>query len=375
MRVTTIRVRNFRNHADSELACADLLNVILGDNGQGKTNLLEAVSYVCLTKSFFGATDTVILKIGEPAFEAGAEIMSDSGLRYSVAGSYRNGNGGKTYSINSGAVDSLADVIGMFPVVVLAPEHKEITAGNPSERRRFLDMLISQSSRGYLEDLLEYRRVLKQRNKILLDARIARTDCSRLLEPWDEALARRGVKLTAKRASFVTEFSPYMTSAYAEIAGADEAPGLRYEPSIPPSESDAESACREALLRQRQEDRRIGSTQSGPHRDELKLTINELDVRRYASQGQHKTFLLALKVAEFHFLKEHTAETPVLLLDDVFGELDASRAHAMLELLPSLGQTFITATGEGTFPKSYRWDKNHKRFFVRGGAVKEAKRK
>lgn len=373
MKIRNIHVQKFRNHTQSDAVFGGGINAVLGQNGEGKTNLLEAISYLCLTKSFFGSSDGVVLQVGEHGFELAGEMESDAGIRYHVAVTYDRLRGEKKFSINRSPVASFAEVIGTFPVVVLSPESGAITMGGPADRRKFLDFVISQSSKVYLEDLLEYRRVLRQRNKVLFDGRVTRSDCTELLEPWDEELVDRGVRITHRRNVFLKELQPLVNEAYGRVAGRVESPFLQYQPSVHHTEEASEEEIRRQfeldLRRTTGEERKLGVTLVGPHRDEMHLEIQGLDVRSHASQGQHKTFLVALKMAEFLYLQEKQNERPILLLDDMFTELDAQRASRLLTLTESIGQAFITATSDRVFPSNFDWAENHRRFVVQRGTV------
>jgi DNA replication and repair protein RecF len=238
-------------------------------------------------------------------------------------------------------------------------------------------MIISQASRSYFEDLQEYRRILRQRNRILMDARKTGTDCLDLLEPWDDGFVNRGARIIHRRSAFEKEFLPYIVQAYDNIAGRAEIPSIKYFSNVPFENGQkleqTELRFKEELKRNHNTGLRLGSTPSGTHRDELSFTINDMDIRKYASQGQHKTFLLALKIAEFHYLKERCAEIPILLLDDVFSELDEHRSRSLLSLVESLGQPFITATSSTVFNTGSRLITPIKRYVVRQGTVIDEK--
>jgi len=373
MKLVSVDMVNFRNHVRTGLESAERVNGFIGNNGQGKTSLLEAISALCLTKSAFGSRDSVLLQVGKSEFEVRGELQSDTGVRFRVGLSYTAVEDEKIFNINGTAPEKFSDVFGQFPVVVLAPQIGTITFGGPMERRKLLDFVIAQASRVYLEDLIEYRRVLKQRNKILLDGNLAKKDHGELLEPWSTELIDRGSRITARRARFIEEFKPLVERAYQDLAGTMEAPEIHYRPSIPFGDTPSEEGIIEAfgaeLARKGEEERQAGATLVGPHRDEVVMTINGLGLRRYASQGQHKTFVVALKVAEFHYLLQRRNERPILLLDDIFGELDVQRAARLLDLLGSLGQAFITATGESVFPADFEWGGPNRRFLVHEGSV------
>ncbi len=372
MRIRSIQLRNFRNHKATTVQCGEQSNVFVGENGEGKTSILEAISFLCLTKSFYAGSDTNAVQVGEESFDVTGELFLDKGVEYRVALGYNSADKEKTFLVNKSSLEKLSAAIGMFPVVALAPENGAITAGAPSERRKFLDLALSQSSKSYLVDLLEYRRVLRQRNKILLDAKFSRQDPTPLLEPWNESLISHGSKIALKRMSFVEEFNPYVTRVYAEIAGGAEKPGIVYQSALlrPDGKRDeVEQLFRSRLASSAHEEQRTASTVVGPHRDDLQMKVNDMDMRQFASQGQHKTFLVALKIAEFNYMKDVCRETPVFLLDDVFSELDEHRSQRLIQATQSLGQTFITTTDKKLFEHAYPWTEQHRKFFVKHGTV------
>jgi len=348
----------------------------LGDNGQGKTNLLEAIAYLSLTKSVFGSGDATVLAIGKEYFEVEGRFRSDTGIENAVRIVYSAAAGEKSIAIDQERVARFSDVVGLFPIVVLAPEHHAITLGAPADRRKFLDFVLSQASKSYLLDLLEYRRVLKQRNRLLQELKSGRADSLRSLEVWDEELIRYGSRLLLARLEFIDTFELFVQQAYRELIEGTEEPGVRYLSTIVENEGirkslrlreDVERVFRDALYEIRNEETRVGITLVGPHRDDLVFTINGLEAQKYASQGQHKTFLIALKAAEFSYLRERRRETPMMLLDDVFGELDESRAKLLLEFLNTVGQTFITAARDpmlGPVP-----EERCRRFYIAHGAL------
>ena len=363
----------FRNHEQTEIDCAPGINILLGKNGEGKTNTLEGLSYLCLTKSFFGSNDSTVLQSGQEGFEVNGILCSDAGIEYRVRAAFRHESGEKEFFINTSPVERFSSVIGQFPVVILSPESGAITNGAPSERRKFMDFVISQSSKRYLEDLLEYRRILRQRNKILLDAKLGRTDPSRLLQPWNEELVDRGARIFVRRRTFAAGFSPHVIEAYRQLAGGTESPAMKYHSSIPMEETQTEEEARnlfeQQLERTRSDERRSGTTMVGPHRDELEFTINGMTLKHHASQGQHKTVQISLKTAEYHYLRECCRETPILLLDDVFSELDADRSERMLGMLNTMGQAFITATGDEALRCRVTWGGDNRKFSVQQGSV------
>jgi DNA replication and repair protein RecF len=230
-------------------------------------------------------------------------------------------------------------------------------------------LVLSQISASYLKTLLEYRRVVRQRNRVLFDGRVRGSLSEELLGPWDESLILLGSALVERRRSFLNEFRAYMLRAYDEVAPGSERPDLSYIPGGFPEDppGDTVAALQRELQRRRGEELRRGSTQVGPHRDDVGLTLNKIPLQEYASQGQHKTMLVALKVAEYHFVTERGSERPILLLDDLFSELDAHRAARILELLGGLGQVIITATDERVFHGAVAWNGENRRFRIERG--------
>ena len=373
MRFREVQLQTFRNHKATRLECASGRNVLLGNNGVGKTNVLEAISYLCLTKSFYASSDATAVYIGEAGFNVSAKTVSDINVPYDIEVSYKKEGKEKKITINKGLIDDRSSVIGMFPVVILSPENANITSGMPGDRRRFIDVVISQSNKSYLQDLIEYRKILRQRNRILLESRGEQRVSQAVLEPWNEALVGRGAQISLHRSQFVEEFSPYLVNAFLDLAGSGEEPSIEYHSSIMANSSMGVEELKELfsgqLQRQLAEESRLGTTLVGPQKDDLSLEINGLNLRSFASQGQHKTFLVALKVAEFFYLRERCRETPVLLLDDVFSELDEPRSDKLLGLTAGLGQTFITATDGRRFSNATMTTSNFVRYYVRGGKV------
>jgi len=377
MIVRRLQLRSVRNHQSTELVLGEQVNALVGNNGQGKTNLLEALSYLSLTKSFFGATDRTVLKHGASSFEITGEVEDKGGRVHAVRIVYDRETNQKTVSVNGVRAESMASVIGRFPVVVLAPDHGKITTGSPAERRKFIDMVLSQFSRAYLDDLLEYRRVLRQRNRILLEARADGRDPFAVLEPWTESLARYGSRIVVRRGEFINGFVPYVREAHATLSGGMEEPALSYVSGGGASpEATPEQACRrllEELQRRAAEERRRGLTLVGPHRDELRLFLDGIEVQPFASQGQHKTLLVALKIAECLYLSERSEEAPALLLDDLFGELDPVRSRRILSMVSGLGQTVITATDVALFQDAIGWNDRNRCYAVEEGTCRHVR--
>jgi DNA replication and repair protein RecF len=375
MRLDHLSLQGFRNHLSSTLEFGGGANVLLGDNGEGKTNVIEAISYLCLTKSFYAATDALVLNFTRDLFEVQGSFTHDNGTASTVRVAFAQSQNRKTYTINRHPVEPFSSVIGKYPVVICSPEYLPVTASGPSERRRFMDFVISQSNRLYFQHLMEYRRVVRHRNKILFDAKLSRTSPEGLIEPWNEQLLDLGSSLMCKRHRFIEQFRAYIGSAYSHLIGAEEEPAIDYLPSVTPAslteEAEVRRALGEALSERRAEEQRYGTTLVGPHRDELLLKINGLDLRKFASQGQHKTFLIALKLGEFFYLKDYCDETPVMLLDDIFSELDEHRAENLLRFVRDLSQVFITSTSPHFFDGALSFGERDRKYTIRQGTAVE----
>ncbi len=369
MRVKSVQLFNFRNHTESTLECSGGVNFITGANAQGKTSILEALSYICLTKSFLQQADKTMVRFGSDTFSVDSIVETDKGVVHHVRVEYGDEKG-KKYLLDRNEIRRSADVIGTFPIVVLSPRDFGLTSGSPSERRLFVDIVLSQTSRLYLEELLEYRRALRQRNKILLDAKLSGRLDGDLLTAWTDALTSHGTNVMRKRADFVREFQPIFSGAYAALVEYGESPSLVYEPSFSfESHGDIPAAFSAAIKGLESAERARGASLVGPHRDDIAFVLNGLPIRDFGSQGQHKSFLVALKIAEFHYIKSRLGETPAMLLDEVMNELDYSRATNTIHTLSSLGQTFITATDLLSFDEKMIGTRDVKMHIVREGNV------
>ncbi len=374
MNVQSLNIRNFRNHADSVLEFGGGVNVLWGKNGQGKTNILEAISCLGLTRSFYAANDTTLVQFGHDSFLAEGTFVSDAGIESHVRLAFVKDPADKVYTANGERFTRLASVIGMFPLVVLSPENGAITLGGPADRRKFIDMVLCQLSRSYFDDLLEYRHTLRQRNKILSDGRMQGGLREDSLEPWNDSLASYGARIVHKRTQFVSEFRQHMVCSYADMVERPELPSMGYITTIEGTSEQNVEAIAENMRRQLAkvfpEECRRGITLVGPHRDDLQFQLDGTDLQRYASQGQHKTFLVALKIAEFSYLKERMDEAPILLLDDVLSELDGTRSKRLLSNVAELGQTIITTTDDSPFNGIIEWGDKHRKLYVEQGTCK-----
>jgi DNA replication and repair protein RecF len=373
MRLETLELHNFRNHLHSTFEFGERTNLLVGDNGQGKTNVIEAISFLCLTKSFYAGNNGVVLNFEAPFFEVRGCVRLSDGHRDDVRILFDRAANDKVYTVNKKEIQPFSSILGRYPVVICSPEHAPITVGDPSERRRFLDFIISQANPQYVQQLIEYRRILKHRNKLLLDAKLLHKNVDDQLIPWSEQLIKFGAKLMSTRQEFVAEFLPFVQEGYRMLVEGAEQPYLEYVPGIRSDRGRGEEhfaiSLRTLADECGDEERRAGSTLFGPHRDELVLTLDGRDLRKFSSQGQHKTYLLALKIAEFYYLERRHGEPPIFLLDDIFSELDEHRSTSLLKFVSELSQTFITSTTLDHLKGLTGNDVRSRRFVVHGGRV------
>jgi len=347
MFLSSISLKNIRKHTDTHIEFTDKLNYIVGGNGVGKTTILEAIYYLCTTKSCVTTSDSEAVKIGEDRFNINgifSGLTNDSvQIYYSIVDSK------KTFLLSNKQINKFSDVIGKFPVVLLSPADHSITQGYPAERRRFVDSVISQASRTYLNLLLEYNRILKQRSYLLNRIRENGRTEDQEIESWNEKLVQVGTEIIKHRLSFVSEFVPYIKESYGKILGVKEEPGFSYYFLEDNCKKDIDSCFYSLLEKKKEDEYRRATNLVGPHKDDFIFNINGMNLKSYGSQGQHKTFQTILRFAEYFYLKEKTGNNPIFLLDDVFGELDAERASAISEYLSTVGQAFITITDFGDF--------------------------
>jgi DNA replication and repair protein RecF len=341
-----IELLNFRLHRNTSLNFSDRLNLFIGGNGQGKTTVLEAIYYLSTTKNLNLASEVDVVTFGQDNFDIKGKFIETtenySRLLYDIQ------KNKKTFFLNEKQIFKSSEVIGRFPIVALLQSDHAITLGAPVERRRFTDSVISQASHTYLDILLEYNRTLKQRANLL--AKIKENNGSNLfdqLEAWTEALIVAGAELTRQRINFVGEFNGYLKESYKRIIDFAEEPAIEYETVQEINLENIEQCFRNELVARREEELRRGANLVGPHRDDFLFSIGGLPLRRFGSQGQHKTFQIALRFAQFFYMKEKLARTPIFLMDDVFGELDAYRAGKISAYLSEIGQAFITMTDFG----------------------------
>ncbi len=377
MYIKTVQLLSFRAHADTTIRFAPKVNLLYGANGAGKTNVLEAIHYLALSKSFLSSKDVYALRKGAPFFEVNGELSGTKRPAFTARIAYVPEEGKRIF-VNQAPLEKLSHIVGVIPVVVFAPSDHALTSEGPEVRRRFLNNILSQAKPSYLEDIMQYKRILRQRNVLLTTYRKTRVLARDVLASWDAELISVGSRVILRRQQFINVFKSHMLEAYARIDAAGESPSIAYQTIGAFDEQVSIEQIRDRFAAKlKQVARReldSGRTLVGPHRDELLFGINELDVRRYASQGQHRTFGMALKLAQYFYLLAELDDVPVLLLDDLFGNLDAARTRVFLELLQTdlVGQSIITAANRSIFDESIDFGSSmHQAIQIEAGAVVE----
>lgn len=373
MRINSIRFANIRNHKNTELEFHSKVNVFRGLNGAGKTSILEAIAIAGLSKSFMPVGDSQILRRDESEYSITLKSRNDLNIPYFVNIKYSNKTG-KTISNNTKDRLLPKDIVGELPVVVLSPDSKEITYGSPSERRSFLDKILSQSYRSYFSNWIKLKKILNHRSSLL--SKYAK-DSSIGLGQYDiltDMLIDVSAEIVLKRCEFIDSFSGIFEEVYADISEGKEKVALQYK-AFSVSDTSSADAIKEQIVERaekyKSDELRRGMNLFGPQRDNLNILINGGVARDYASQGQHKSLIAAIKFAELRFMKEILNETPVLLLDDIFSELDQNRIEKVLTLVREYNtQTFITVNN-ATFLDYFSSNEEYKLFEVIGGEARE----
>jgi len=332
MKIHTISFTDFRNLQDNTHELAGGLNILYGDNAQGKTNFLEA-AYVCATgRSQRGAPDREMIRFSRKQAHVGVTV--DDGTRIDV---HLSRDGKKRAAVNHAPVRRLGDLFGNLLAVVFSPEDLKLIKSGPGERRRFMDIELCQMNRVYFYDLQQYYRALKQRNNLLRDIR-RRGAALDTLPVWDRQLAEYGRKISRSRGAFLELLNPIASEIHAGITSRKETLDIRYSPNAPAGQLE------EMLAKSHDKDIAQGSTSVGVHRDDLIFSVNGSDCRAFGSQGQQRTASLSAKLAEVRFIRKHKGRDPVLLLDDALSELDRDRQRFLLESMEHV-QIIMTCTG------------------------------
>lgn len=380
MILQSLNILNYRNIREASLEFSPKLNCFVGLNGQGKTNVLDAIYLLSFTKSAFTSQDSLNITHGEemamvqgvyreaspqpsPEGKGDWSFTISCGLRKGVKKQFRKDK--KDYP-------RLIDHIGLIPLVMVCPADHQLIEEGSDERRRFMDVVIGQQNRKYLDSLTQYNALLKQRNALLKQYSDAATPPDDLLEVLEWQMVEPAEYIFKARTDFFREFEPYFQEVYKVISGSAEMPVLVYQSQL------QDRDLREAYVRTRQRDLILGWTSQGIHKDDLEMKLGEFPLKQVGSQGQQRTFVLAMKLAQALYLGEsgirnqESRQKPILLLDDIFDRLDSERVERIVEMVQSddFGQIFITDTDRQHLTDILKPNENAKIFHVEGGVIK-----
>ncbi len=345
MVIKNLHIQHYRIYSDIRLEWDTHINLITGPNGAGKTNLIDAIHYMCMSRSFVTHNDSHIIHHQASSFCIQGTFSGSVRPSIHIQIDYAKGEG-KKILVNGVPLDKITDLIGRVPVVVLSPSDRYLTHEGPEYRRQFLDALISQIDRSYLMNLISYRNILRQRNRLLqLFYERGRVDYDELA-PWNQQFVETAAALIHTRALVCTEFQHHLHTMYATMAGIKHKPTLSYQSTIsdPLSLSSTQEQLSSLLNQQLAKDIERKATTVGPHREDLLFKLDNLSLRQFGSQGQHRLFAMALKLSQLQYYSEKLDDLPILMLDDVFGDLDKEKTLLLMSMLQKHpGQIFITS--------------------------------
>jgi DNA replication and repair protein RecF len=340
--IKSLTLKNFRNHASTQINLAPTLNILVGDNAAGKTNLLESIYLTCVGRGARTRKDTELIKFGSP--RARVQTLAQTRHGDITIDIQIPAQGKKQIKINGTPIAKMGELLGTINCVYFAPDELSLIKDAPDARRRFMDISISQLDKNYFYSLLRYQKILRQRNSYLKS--LSPQQCAKETHPnpfaeldiWDTQLIKEAQYIITRRQSFLHALAPLAESAHTNLTASSESLTLSYETS--PLD----------LAASRANDLRLKTTTTGPHRDDIKIFVNDLDIRSFGSQGQQRTVALSMKLAELELFRAETGETPILLLDDVFSELDEHRQQRLIDVLKNF-QTIITTTEQKIVPR------------------------
>ncbi|GHV34271.1 DNA replication and repair protein RecF [Bacteroidia bacterium] len=333
MYIKSIYISNFKNYENREFEFSGKINCVVGNNAVGKTNLLDAIHYLSNCKSFVNLIDNLNIRHGEDFFAITGHFTTESDSNEKLTILVKKGEK-KVMKSNDKIYDRLIDHIGKFPTVVISPYDSDIINEAGDIRRKFLDMVISQFDRNYLENLVKYNATVQQRNKILKDFTIDQL----LLEILNDKMVKFGLPIYNSRAIFLSEFVPIFRKYYHILSGGKEKVDIVYHSQL--NDNDFLTGLNNSL----ESDKFLKYSTFGTHKDDLKLFINDLPVKKYASQGQQKSFTISMRLAQFEIIKQKKNFTPILILDDIFDKLDEQRVSQLIACVGNegFGQVFIS---------------------------------
>jgi len=364
MYLKKLALTNFKNYELNELAFSPKINCFVGNNGVGKTNILDAIHYLSLTKSFFNNIDSISIRHGEDYFIIQGTFVRDGeeDLIYCAFQKQKQ----KLLKRNGKEYQKLSDHVGRYPVVMISPADSALITEGSEDRRRFMNKIVSQYSAEYLDSVLSYNKALQQRNKLLKDIKLSGIFEEDVLSIWDAQLVKYGTYVYSQRQALVNELVPVFQEYYSLISSGKESVKLKYRSHL------SDGSFIDALLNSITKDRFLEYTTVGIHKDDMLLEMNDFSVKSLGSQGQQKSYLVALKLAKFDYIKRKAGFSPILLLDDVFDKFDAERVEQIIRLVGNqrFGQIFITDTHQNRLQdilSSHKTD--YKLFKIAGNGI------
>ncbi|MFT4599853.1 MAG: DNA replication and repair protein RecF [Arenicella sp.] len=338
MHLDTLSLVNFKNYTEATIQLSSEINVFVGNNGQGKTNILDAIYYLSFCKSFLNPVDKQNIKLEEKFFLLSSKYMKDE-KKTDISISVQQGQKKKVKK-NKKEYEKLAEHIGQFPAVVISPYDTNLIIEGSETRRKFIDSIISQYDRFYLDALIRYNKVLQQRNALLKQFQELRIFDQESIEVWDAQLIDLGITIYEKRSQFLADFIPIFQKYFDLISNKQEVISITYESQL------SEGSFAEKIELAKRKDSAVGYSTVGIHKDDLTFLIHEQPIKKFGSQGQQKSFLIALKLAQFEMISSLLEMKPILLLDDIFDKLDHHRVEHLMKLVSdhAFGQVFITDT-------------------------------
>ena len=364
MYLKKLALTNFKNYELNELEFSPKINCFVGNNGVGKTNILDAIHYLSLTKSFFNNIDSISIRHGEDYFIIQGTFVRDGeeDLIYCAFQKQKQ----KLLKRNGKEYQKLSDHVGRYPVVMISPADSALITEGSEDRRRFMNKIVSQYSAEYLDSVLSYNKALQQRNKLLKDIKLSGIFEEDVLSIWDAQLVKYGTYVYSQRQALVNELVPVFQEYYSLISSGKESVKLKYRSHL------SDGSFIDALLNSITKDRFLEYTTIGIHKDDMLLEMNDFSVKSLGSQGQQKSYLVALKLAKFDYIKRKAGFSPILLLDDVFDKFDAERVEQIIRLVGNqrFGQIFITDTHQNRLQdilSSHKTD--YKLFKIAGNGI------
>lgn len=330
---------NFKNYKESDFDFSNKINCFIGNNGAGKTNILDSIHYLSFCKSYFNPIDTQNILHDEPFFAIHG-IFEKNGNGGDKVSCLQRRNSKKQFKLNDKEYDRLSDHIGLYPLVMISPNDRDMINEGSELRRKYFDSVISQFNKLYLDDLISYNKALTQRNVLLKKFAEQNYFDNSALEIWDQQLEKYAEKIYSKRQEFLGEFHKYFQHFYNFITGSKETVEIQYQSQL------HEKSLADLLTLSRENDRYTRFTNSGIHKDDFIFSIDGYPLKRFGSQGQQKSFVVAIKLAQFDYTRNVNGFKPIVLLDDIFDKLDDQRVRQLIELVSrnNFGQTFITDT-------------------------------